>query len=327
MNVTNLTLALCEIPSTTGEEQALTNYVSDYLKQQGYEIKLQEVSNRHNLLAVRPGITPQILLTTHLDTVPPHIPPVLESGILKGRGVCDAKGIMAAMICAAKDLPEVGLLFLVGEETNSDGAKAAALGFAPKVSYFINGEPTDLKVASAMKGALAFELETSGTTGHSAYPETGHSAIHQLSHDIHILLTHDWPKNTQFGETTLNIGKLEGGRAANVIADHAKALCVMRTTIEHLELEKQIAALLSPSTKLKVLTASSPLLFEAISGFETCVVRFGSDVPHLKSIGTPVLLGPGSILHAHTAQEQISVAELEQSVVIYEKLCRQLIGN
>lgn len=327
MNVIDLTLALCSIPSVTGEEQAVTNYVADILRQQGYEIKLQPVGNRHNLLALRPGIAPKILMTTHLDTVPPHIPPSLESGILKGRGVCDAKGIMAAMICAAKNIPEVGLLFLVGEETNSEGAKAAAQGFAPQVSYFINGEPTDLKIASAMKGALAFGLEATGQTGHSAYPETGHSAIHQLSHDLNKLLTYDWPDTPQFGLTTLNIGKLEGGRAANVIADHAKALCVMRTTMNHLELEKQIAALLSPTTKLTILTASSPLLFEPINGFETCVVRFGSDVPHLKSIGTPILLGPGSILHAHTAQEQISVAELKQSVMIYEKLCRQLLGT
>ncbi len=331
MNVTELTLKLCEIPSVTGEEQAVTTYVAAYLKQQGYEIKLQELTSppekRCNLLAVRPGVIPKILMTTHLDTVPPHIPAVLESGILKGRGVCDAKGILAAMICAAKNLPEVGLLFLVGEETNSEGAKAAAQGFAPKVSYFINGEPTDLKIASAMKGALAFELEASGKTGHSAYPESGHSAIHQLTQDLHTLLNHAWPENPEFGLTTLNIGKLEGGRAANVIADHAKATCVMRTTISHLELEKQIIALLSPRTKMRVLTASSPILFEGIPGFETCVVRFGSDVPHLKSIGTPILLGPGSILVAHTAHEQISVAELEQSVQIYEKLCQQLLGN
>lgn len=327
MNVVDLTLELCKIPSVTGEEQALTGFVANYLEQLGYEIKLQPVDNRHNLLATKPGVTPKILLTTHLDTVPPHIPPVLEANILKGRGVCDAKGIMAAMICAAQNLPEVGLLFLVGEETNSDGAKAAAHGFAPEVSYFINGEPTDLKIASAMKGALAFELEATGKTGHSAYPETGNSAIHQLNHDLNTLLNHTWPDNQQFGLTTLNIGKIEGGRAANVIADHAKATCVMRTTIDHLELEKQIAAKLSLRTKLTILTASSPILFEPIEGFETCVVRFGSDVPHLKSIGTPILLGPGSILHAHTAHEQISVAELEQSVKTYEKLCQQLLGN
>lgn len=328
MDVTKLTLELCQIPSTTGQEHAVTNYVANLLKQKGYEIKLQEVSHlRHNLLATRPGVTPKILLTTHLDTVPPHIPPTLESGILRGRGVCDAKGIMAAMICAAQNLPEVGLLFLVGEETNSDGAKAAAQGFAPPVSYFINGEPTDLKVASAMKGALAFELSTSGKTGHSAYPETGHSAIHQLIHDLHTLLHHPWPDSPQFGLTTLNIGKIEGGRAANVIADHALATCVMRTTVDYKILQKEIASLLTKNTEMRVLTASSPVLFEPVAGFETCVVRFGSDVPHLKSIGTPILLGPGSILDAHTAHEQISVSDLEKAVSTYEKLCQQLLGN
>lgn len=327
MNVIDLTLALCQIPSITGEEQAVTDYVADDLKKQGYEIKLQPIGNRHNLLAIRPKITPKILFTTHLDTVPPYIPPVLKSGILRGRGVCDAKGIMAAMICAARNLPEVGLLFLVGEETNSEGAKAAVNNFAPKVSYFINGEPTDLKIASAMKGTLVFELETTGKMGHSAYPEIGHSAIHQLNHDLYKLLNYSWPDKPEFGLTTLNIGKLEGGRAANVIADHAKASCVMRTTMDHLELEKKIASLLSPGTKMRVLTASSPFLFEPIQGFETCIVRFGSDVPHLQSIGTPILLGPGSILHAHTENEQISVSELERSVKTYEKLCQQLLGN
>ena len=257
--------------------------------------------------------------------MPPHIPPTLELGVLKGRGVCDAKGIMAAMICAAKKLPEVGLLFLVGEETNSAGAKAAAQGFAPKVSYFINGEPTDLKIASAMKGALAFELSASGTTGHSAYPETGHSATHQLIHDLNTLLQHPWPENPQFGSTTLNIGKIEGGRAHNVIADQALASCVMRTTVDHEQLQAKIRSLLSPSTQMRVLTASSPISFQPIQGFETCVVRFASDVPHLKSIGIPILFGPGSILDAHTAHEKILISDLEKSVSLYENLCRQLL--
>lgn len=327
MNVTELTLKLCEIPSTTGQEQALTLFLQNFLKEKGYEIQLQSVQDRHNLLAISPGSSPKILLTTHLDTVPPHIAPSLEAGVLKGRGVCDAKGIMAAMICAADNLPEVGLLFLVGEETNSEGAKAAAQGFAPKVSYFINGEPTDLKIASAMKGAIAFELETTGQTGHSAYPETGHSAVHQLLSDLNALLTYPWPETPGLGPTTLNIGTISGGRAANVIADHAKAVCVMRATIEHEELIGQIMNLISLDTQLKILTASSPIFFEPIEGFETCVVRFGSDVPHLKSIGTPILLGPGSILCAHTAHEHIAVSELEKSVEAYRKLCHQLLGN
>ncbi|MES2503262.1 MAG: M20/M25/M40 family metallo-hydrolase [Myxococcota bacterium] len=327
MNVTELTLALCEIPSTTGSEQALTHFVADLLGNEGYEVSFQTLSpdGRANLLATKRP--PKILLTTHLDTVPPHIPPALNNGVLTGRGVCDAKGIMAAMICAARDFEEVGLLFLVGEETNSQGAKAAAQGFAPDVSYFINGEPTDLKIASAMKGALAFTLTTKGKTGHSAYPETGHSAIHQLIHDMHSLLHHAWPNHETFGQTTLNIGTIEGGRAANVIADHASALCVMRTTIDHEKLQQDIRSLIHDSTELNILTASSPILFEKIEGFETCVVRFGSDVPHLKSIGTPILLGPGSILHAHTANEQILVSELAEAVGAYKKLCRQLTGK
>ena len=173
MNVAQLTLSLCQIPSITGNEYALTQHVAALLQREGYKVALQEVSpKRHNILATKSK--PEILLTTHLDTVPPHIEPKLTDGVLHGRGVCDAKGIMAAMILAAQKFDSVGLLFLVGEETNSDGAKAAAQGFAPKVKYFINGEPTDLKIASAMKGALAFSLETKGKTGHSAYPETGH---------------------------------------------------------------------------------------------------------------------------------------------------------
>jgi len=221
----------------------------------------------------------------------------------------------------------VGLLFLVGEETNSEGAKQAAQGFAPKVEYFINGEPTDLKAASAMKGALAFTLTTHGQTGHSAYPETGVSATHQLIHDLHLLLNHPWPNNKAYGQTTLNIGTLEGGRAANVIADKAQAHCVMRTTIEHEKLENEIRSLIHKNTQVEVLTASSPLSFEPIPNLGSTVVRFGSDVPHLMSIGKPVLIGPGSILDAHTAHEKIAVSDLEKAVGVYQDLCQHLLGK
>ncbi len=331
LDVVELTMALCQIPSSTGDEVAVVNYVDTLCKDMGLSTKRQQVgmlAGRDNVFAFCKSATPSIVLTTHLDTVPPYFSPTLsiDGKTLIGRGVCDAKGIAAAMICALSDLmksgvTEVGLLFVVGEETDSDGAKAAAAGFLPHVKYLINGEPTDLKLASSMKGSIVFELETTGKAGHSAYPDSGFSAVHQLSEDVYKIVNYAWPVHSQFGATTVNIGRFEGGMAANVIADHAFAKGIIRTTGDASQLEAALLGLVSVHTKIKILSSSSPITFAAVAGFETCVVSFGSDVPHLKAMGEPLLIGPGSIFKAHSDNESIEVSELLEAVRVYKKLC------
>ncbi len=335
LSVVDLTLKLCSIESTTGIEGEVGVWLKHYLEALGWHVETQEVgsSERKNILATQSPDSKEglkILLTSHIDTVPPFYPAEHREDHLFGRGVCDAKGLVASMICAAESLDaatreKVALLFVVGEETNSDGAKKAAQGFAPKVDYFINGEPTDSKLCIATKGALAFELKTQGQAGHSAYPELGPSATHRLIDTLNRLLDRDWHQDPLFGETTLNVGTLEGGLAGNVIAPSASAKLVMRTSKDHNELIHEIEGACQDGSELVVHSASSPMRLTEVSGFETCTVSFGCDIPHLASIGEPLLYGPGSILDAHTSHEVIRIHDLEESVQTYAELCRRLM--
>lgn len=334
-DVIELTQALCAIPSITGAEAAVVDDVARRLQAIGLTVRRQQVGDsagRDNLLATA-GRDPEVLLTTHLDTVPPFLPPRVEGDRLYGRGVADAKGIAAAMICAFERLlasgeQRVGLLFVVGEETDSDGAKAAAAGFMPRVRWFIDGEPTDGAQASAMKGVLAFELVTEGRAAHSAYPEAGHSAVHQLIADLSRLTSEPWPVTDEAGQTTLNVGHIEGGVAPNVMAPHAKAVCVLRTTADADLLLARVRALLTPSTRLTVRTKSSPQRLVTLPGEPTKVVAFGSDVPHLSALASSgaLMVGPGSILEAHTAHESVLLAELRAAVDQYQRLALRLLA-
>ena len=250
---------------------------------------------------------------------------------MSGRGTCDAKGIAAAMICAAERLAaaderRVALLFVVGEELDSDGARAAAKDFVPSVRYFIDGEPTELKLAVAMKGAITFDLEAKGKACHSAYPELGHSAVHQLLQDLSRLIEADWPIDETVGATTLNIGTIEGGVAPNVVAPHAKAQCVMRASTDAQQLLDSVRSRVDDKTEVHVRSASSPIHLESVPGEETCVVAFGSDVPYLAPLGKPLLVGPGSIHDAHTDHEHVLLDDLVRSVALYQRLTTVLLS-
>jgi len=336
-DVVDLTKRLCAIPSVTMDEAAVMAEVKTLLEADGYTVTEQNVGGiegRNNILAVKQP--PALLLTTHLDTVPPHFDVTDEEDddgapILRGRGVCDAKGIAAAMICAAERLCQdgeerVGLLFVVGEETDSDGARTIqGSDFVPPVHYFINGEPTDLLLTRAMKGAMCFELEVEGKAGHSAYPETGHSAVHQLVDDVHALLTHPWPDDDDLGATTLNAGTIEGGVAPNVIAPFAKSQFMMRTTRDADELIGVIEKVKSDSTKLTVRSGTGPVHLTTVDGIDTCVVSFGSDVPYLSGLGKALLIGPGSIHDAHTSHEKIRIEDLHKATDTYVTLAKRLL--
>jgi acetylornithine deacetylase len=346
-DVVDLTVSLCTIPSLTGNEADVVDDLATRLQKMGAVVRRENVGGivgRDNLLAVADASRPpDVLLTTHIDTVPPFYPPVRSVDadgheVLTGRGVIDAKGIAAAMMVAWERLlgrndgagANVGILFVVGEETNSDGAKqAAASGFVPPVRYFIDGEPTDGLLCRAMKGVLAFELSVVGKAAHSAYPHAGHSATHQLLHDLHRLVHASWP-TTEFGETTLNVGVLEGGVAPNVIAPHAKARLMMRPTDHPDRILDTVRSLLSPTTKLEVMTKAAPVHLHTVPGEPTCVVAFGSDVPHLSPLlgprhGAPMLFGPGSILDAHTDHERVKTADLVAAAAAYERMALHLL--
>jgi acetylornithine deacetylase len=220
-------------------------------------------------------------------------------------------------------------MFVVGEETNSDGAKAAAAGFAPKVKHFVDGEPTDNLLVRASKGVLAFELTVLGKAAHSAYPDAGRSAVHLLLDDLAKLRAEPWWNDPDLGATTLNVGVIEGGVAQNVLAPSASAKLMMRTTSDVDAVVARIRQLLGPHTKLDVWTKASPSRLHVVPGFPTCVVAFGSDVPHLQPIlrsdGGPLLVGPGSILDAHTSHERVKVDDLRRAVDGYERLAAQLL--
>ena len=332
-DVIALTLEFCKIPSVTGDEAAVCAHVATRLRSAGYTVTTQqvgEIEGRTNVLAVLD--TPRILLTTHLDTVPPHYDPIDEGETLLGRGVLDAKGIAAAMICAAQALAakgerRVGLLFVVGEETSSDGAREAAKGFVPHVDYLVNGEPTDGLLVRAMKGAMTFELSAPGKACHSAFPQLGHSAVHQLVDDLGALLQTPWPSDYNLGPTTLNVGVIQGGVAPNVLAPSAKAQLIMRTTADPATLEATIRDRLSPGTVLDVSSASGPVHLHVVDDDPTCVVAFGSDVPYLSPLGTPLLVGPGSIHDAHTSHERIAKADLHAAVAQYVSISERLLAT
>jgi acetylornithine deacetylase len=336
-----LTRQLVDIESTTYHEAPAGEFLAGYLASLGWEITRQPVPQpdpartpgggtgpRFNVYAAQKGITPDVVLSTHMDTVPPFLGPCREDAdFLYGRGTCDAKGIIAAQIAAAEKLRatkvKVGLLFVVGEERDSAGAKVA--NQHPVGSRFlINGEPTDNRLALASKGCLRVELYARGKMAHSAYPELGTSAIDKLLGALHDIQALQLPIIEGIGDSTLNVGILSGGRAPNVIADKAEAHILVRLVGPS---EATRAAILQAAAGRCDVEFSLELPFvqmRALPGFETMVAKFTTDIPSLTAWGEPFLLGPGSIHVAHTPDEKVAKKELLESVDLYVRLAREL---
>ncbi|HEX7773876.1 MAG TPA: M20/M25/M40 family metallo-hydrolase, partial [Pyrinomonadaceae bacterium] len=312
MNLLELTRELIDIPSVTGDELAVGQYLSTYLEGLGYQVERQEVAqDRFNVIATR-AEPPRIVFSTHMDTVPPFIESSEDEEFVYGRGSCDAKGIIAAQIFAAErlraeDVSDVGLLFTVDEELSSIGAQAANKhGMASKCQFLINGEPTDNRLATGTKGSVRVIITTEGRAAHSAYPEAGESAIEKLLDILREIRACAWPEDSFFGTTTCNIGVLSGGTRPNVIADKARAELQIRLGIDIEHVERVLEDAVRGRGQLEYASAHNPVRLFAVSGFEQCVVRFTTDVPYLSSWGKPLLIGPGSILDAHTDHERIS---------------------
>jgi acetylornithine deacetylase len=332
-----LTRQLVDIESTTYNEAAVGEYLEGVLAQRGFAVERTAVPQppnsrysgpRFNLYA-GDGQRPDVVLSTHMDTVPPFFPSREDELYLYGRGSCDAKGIIAAQLAAAERLRAagvaVGLLFVVGEERDSAGAKVANL--APKGSrYLINGEPTDNRLALASKGVLRAEVQAHGTMAHSAYPELGDSAVHKLVTVLHKLLALELPRVEDVGPSTLNIGLIEGGRAPNVIADAAAAQVLVRLVGSSEETRKAIEQAAAGLADVDFTLEIPFIRMRAVEGLDTMIAAFTTDIPALSNWGEPLLLGPGSIHVAHTPFEKIAKQELLAAVDLYYEVARRLVG-
>jgi acetylornithine deacetylase len=330
MDLLELTRELIDIPSVTGDELAVGEYLSKYLEELGYQVERQEVAqDRFNVIATQ-AEPPRIVFSTHMDTVPPFIESREDEEFVYGRGSCDAKGIIAAQIVAAErlraeDVNDVGLLFTVDEELSSIGAQAANKHVvASKCQFLINGEPTDNRLATGTKGSVRVIITTDGRAAHSAYPEAGESAIEKLLDILQEIRACAWPEDSFFGTTTCNIGVLGGGTRPNVIADKARAELQIRLGIDIEHVKTVLEDAVRGRGQLEYASAHNPVRLFAVPGFDQYVVRFTTDVPYLSNWGQPLLIGPGSILDAHTDHERIAKHELEKAVQLYVDLVKKL---
>jgi acetylornithine deacetylase len=329
MELFALTRQLIDIESITPNEGAVGDFLCDELRRRGFDSRKMPVEGRRaNVLATWPGHgRPSIVLSTHMDTVPPFIASSEDDGRVYGRGSCDAKGIIAAEILAAEKLRGagvfVGLLFLVGEERDSIGAKLAnqqPIG----ARFMINGEPTENKLALASKGALNVELVARGKMAHSAYPELGESAIDKLVEALHRLHAMKLPEDAKVGPCTKNVGFIQGGRAPNVIPDFAKAEIFYRLVGPTNALRREITEVVGGLAEVHFTRETPFLRLRTLEGLPTMVAAFTTDIPSLPNWGEPLLLGPGSIHVAHTEGEFVEKAQLLEAVEIYFSMAKRL---
>ncbi|HEY0970586.1 MAG TPA: M20/M25/M40 family metallo-hydrolase [Gemmatimonadales bacterium] len=329
-DVVALAAELLAIESPTFAEGPAVEFVTRRLIARGWNVTVQEVTpGRGNVWASRRG--GGVTLSTHLDTVPPYVPPRMEGGRLYGRGSADAKGIAAAMLAAADRLVDSGeervdLLFVVGEEKGSDGARAA--NHLPATSrWLVNGEPTGNRLATGAKGSLRVTLRTRGRAAHSAYAHLGKSAIEPLLELLPTLRDVPFPTDPVLGETSVNIGTIRGGTEANVVPDSAESELMFRLVGPVEEVQAAVERWVGGRAEIEWGSTIPAQRFHTIEGFETAPVSYTTDIPLLDCWGTPLLFGPGSIHVAHTPGEYVDVAELRGAVDAYERMVLALLGS
>ena len=338
LDAIQFTRRLVDIESITYNEGAVGSFLAEYLEGRGFAVEKVRVpqpsdsrsaSERFNVYAGTAGEIPDVVLSTHLDTVPPFIASSEDDEFIYGRGSCDAKGIIAAQVAAAERLRDtrvkVGLLFVSGEERDSAGAHIANLH--PKGSRFlINGEPTDNRLALASKGALRATVRAHGKMAHSAYPELGESAVNKLIKVLARFLEVELPSSEDVGPSTLNIGVIEGGRAPNVIADYAEAQVMIRLVGPSEQIRMALEDAAADLAKVDFTLEIPFVRMRKIDGLNTMIASFTTDIPKLTNWGEPVLLGPGSIHVAHTPFEKIAKRELEEAIDLYTEVAQRLAG-
>lgn len=329
IDVVGLTRALVDIDSTTGSEAKAGEWLATFLQDAGFAVVRQRVDvARFNILAtVGP---PDVVLSTHFDCVPPFFPSRLEGARLYGRGSCDAKGILAAQVGAADTLrhlgeTRVGLLFVVGEERGSDGARVAN-GLASGCRFLVNGEPTDNRLGIATRGALRLRLRASGRAAHSSFPELGESAIEKLVDALVELRSIALPSDPVLGRTHYTIGLIAGGVAPNVVPEAAEAEVMFRTVGDAAAVRRAVEPLEQRVVVEHVLEIP-PVKLTSVPGFPSAVFPYTTDIPFLARWGQPLLFGPGSVHLAHTADEHVAIPELEAAVGHYVAIARDLLAR
>ena len=349
---------ILSVDSTSGKEAELADILAVELGAPGRKVEVFEVGDGTKNILVSWG-APKVIFCTHLDTVPPYIPPVFEEeGVVRGRGSCDAKGQIFAMYEACKELEargctDFGLLLLAGEETGSFGAKAFNADPALKDAWLIVGEPTDNCIASAAKGSKSFEVTFAGRSCHSGYPENGESAVIHFNDFMNALRSIVFPTDPVLGETTWNVGKLVSDNPQNILSGMLTCRVYFRTTFESDQLVSNImkniagedaklrfgkpraqdgsdlvAKEVAPWQKamsVKAFGGDLPSRFEVLPGFEVKPVSFGSDAPQLTCFRHKVLCGPGSILVAHRDEEHITLADVEKAVAQYVRMYEMIM--
>ena len=324
-----LARSLIDIDSTTGREGEASRWVSRWLFNKGYDVVEQPVADdRFNVIAALSDA--EVVLSTHIDTVPPFFPSRVEDGLLYGRGACDAKGILAAQIAALEQLradgeTRVGLLVVVGEERGSQGAHTA--NTQPTGSrYLINGEPTDNRLGRATRGVLRLRLTASGRAAHTSHPELGESAIEKLLDALVQLRDLPLPHDPDMGQTTYTVGLMSGGIAPNVVPPSAEAEVNFRTVGPALDVRAALEPL-GDKVGIEEVVEVPPVVLETIPDLETDVFPFTTDIPFLSAWGKPLLIGPGSVLVAHTAEEHVRIEELHQAVELYVTIVKRLLAS
>jgi acetylornithine deacetylase len=315
---------LIDIPSTTGDELTHAEFLDLELQRLGFKTRRQEVTEtRFNLFASAGG-RPHVVINSHLDTVPPWFASREDETHVYGRGACDTKGVIAAMVAAgekllADEVRDFAFLFVVGEETDSVGAKSANVAFRDLGSeYVIVGEPTGSKFARASKGALTCIIRFDGVAAHSAYPHLGDSAINKMVNAIAEINATNWGRDDNLGETTVNVGVVRGGEKPNIIAAKAECELIFRLVTTPEDIRGRLEPILAKNGGTITWTHGNPPQHMFVpDGIDSIVVAFNTDVPHLGALGKPMLFGPGSILDAHGANEKIGKGELLEAVETY----------
>ena len=324
-----LTRSLVDIDSTTGREGEAGRWLARRLRDLGYEVVEQQVTDDRFNVYAHLGTPPGVVYSTHFDCVPPFYPSHQERGLVFGRGACDAKGILAAQVTAAERLRAAGetrlaLLFVVGEERGSDGARVANHQAPKGVRFLINGEPTDNRLGVATRGLLRVRFHAKGRAAHSSFPELGDSAIDKLLDALMVIRGVALPDDPLLGRTHYTVGLIEGGVAPNVVSPHASAEIVFRLVGPADDVLEAIRPLASTVEIEEVLRVAAVQL-HTVEGFDSAAFSFTTDVPLLGAWGTPLLLGPGSILVAHTDEEYLDLEEMAEAIEIYERLARKLL--